>query len=61
MPHQATFARSNDAAEPLIVGVVVASDDAAAGHAAALLAVGGAVGAVDGEVPQRGELGLDAV
>jgi hypothetical protein len=40
--------------------VFVAPDDVAADHAA-LLFVGGVVGAVEGEVPQRGELGLDAV
>jgi hypothetical protein len=50
----------DDAAESLVVGVVVAPDDVAADHAG-LLVVGGVAGAVEGEVPQRGELGLDAV
>ena len=50
----------DDAAESFVVGVVVAPDDVAADHAALLL-VGGVVGAVEGEVPQRGELRLDAV
>jgi hypothetical protein len=40
--------------------VVVAPDDVAADHAGLLL-VGGVVGAVEGEVAQRGELGFDAV
>ena len=50
----------NDAAEPFIVGVVVAPDDVSADHAA-LFFVGGVVGAIEGEVAQRGELCLDAV
>jgi hypothetical protein len=50
----------DDAAEPFIVGVVVAPDDVAADHAGLLL-VGGVVGAVEGEVAQCGELGLDPV
>jgi hypothetical protein len=50
----------DDAAEPFVVGVVVAPDDVPADHAALLL-VAGVVGAVEGEVPQRGELGLDPV
>jgi hypothetical protein len=49
-----------DAAEPFVVGVVVAPDDVPADHAG-LLGVGGVVGAVEREVPQRGELRLDAV
>jgi hypothetical protein len=40
--------------------VVVAPDDVPADHAG-LLVVTGVVGAVEREVPQRGELGLDAV
>jgi hypothetical protein len=50
----------DDAAEPFVVGVVVAPDDVAADHAG-LLAVAGVVGAVEGEVAQRGELRLYAV
>src|SRR6266487_271785 len=50
----------DDAAESFVVGVVVAPDDVAADHAGLLL-VAGVVGAVEREVPQRGELGLDAV
>ena len=48
------------AAKSFAVGVVVAPDDVAADHAG-LLVVGGVIGAVEGEVAQRGELGLDAV
>jgi hypothetical protein len=40
--------------------VIVAPDDVPADHAA-LLVVGGVIGPVEREVPQRGELGLDAV
>jgi hypothetical protein len=40
--------------------VVVASGDIAADHASLLL-VGGVVGAIEREVPQRGELRLDPV
>jgi hypothetical protein len=50
----------DDAAESLVVGVVVAPDDVAADHAGLFL-VGGVVGAVEGEVAQRGELRLYAV
>src|SRR5215472_6094846 len=50
----------DDAAESLVVGVVVAPDDVAADHAGLLL-VGGVVGAVEGEVAQRGELRLNPV
>ena len=50
----------DDAAEPFVVGVVVALDDVPADHAALFL-VGGVVGAVEREVAQRGELGLDPV
>jgi hypothetical protein len=50
----------DDAAEPLIVGVVVAPDDVAADHAGLLL-VAGVVGPVEREVPQRRELRLDSV
>src|SRR5215469_11167491 len=47
----------DDAAEPFVVGVVVAPDDVAADHAGLLL-VAGVVGAVGREVPQRRELRL---
>jgi len=50
----------DDPAESFVVGVVVAPDDVAADHAA-LFVVAGVVGAVEGEVPQRGELRLHAV
>src|SRR5437016_6172676 len=50
----------DDAAESFVVGVVVAPDDVAADHAALLL-VGGVVGAVEREVAQCGELRLYAV
>jgi len=50
----------NDAAEPFIVCVGVAPDDVPADHAALLL-VAGVVGAVEGEVAQGCELGLDPV
>jgi hypothetical protein len=50
----------DDAAESFIVGVVVAPDDVPADHAG-LLPVTGVVGAVEREVAQRRELGLDAV
>src|SRR3954453_16473888 len=43
-----------------VCGVPVPPGDVAADHAG-LLAVGGVVGAVEGEVAQGGELGLDAV
>jgi hypothetical protein len=49
-----------DPAEALVAGVAVTPGEAAADHAG-LLAVGGVVGAVEGEVAQRGELGLDPV
>jgi len=52
--------RVDEAAEPLVVGVIVARDDVSADHAGLLL-VAGVVGAVEREVPQRGELGLDPV
>jgi hypothetical protein len=42
------------------VGVVVAPADVPADHAA-LLPVAGVAGAVEGEVPQRGELSFDPV
>jgi hypothetical protein len=60
VPLQATFARVDDAAESFVVGVVVAPDDVAADHLG-LIFVGGVVGAVEGEVPQRCELRLCAV
>jgi hypothetical protein len=41
-----------------IVGVAVSPGDVAADHAG-LLGVGAVIGAVEGEVPQRGELCLD--
>jgi hypothetical protein len=50
----------DDAAESFVVGVVVAPDDVPADHAGLLL-VAGVVGAIEGEVPQRGELRLHAV
>jgi hypothetical protein len=50
----------DDSAEPFVVDVVVAPDDVPADHAG-LLFMGGVVGAVEREVPQRGELGFDAV
>jgi hypothetical protein len=46
----------DDAAQSFVVGVVVAPDDVPADNAALLLVVG-VVGAVEGEVPQRGERG----
>jgi DNA-binding FadR family transcriptional regulator len=51
-PHQANVCPVDDAAEPLAVGVVVPPDDVPADHAGLLL-VGGVVGAVEREVPQR--------
>jgi hypothetical protein len=48
----------DDAAESFVVGVVVAPDDVAADHFA-LFFVAAVVGAVEGEVPQGGELGFD--
>src|SRR5262249_46244288 len=51
---------ADDAAEPFVVGVVVAPDDVPAGHAGLFL-VAGVVGAVEREVAQGGELGLDPV
>ncbi len=50
----------DDPAQPFVVGVGVAPDDVPADHAALLL-VGGVVGAVEREVPQRRELRLHAV
>jgi hypothetical protein len=50
----------DDAVESFVVGVVVAPDDVPADHAG-LLFMAGLVGAVEREVPQGGELGLDAV
>jgi hypothetical protein len=50
----------HDAAEPFIIGVVVAPDEVPADHAA-LLAVAGVVGPVQREGAQRRELGLYAV
>jgi hypothetical protein len=52
--------RSSTSAEALVAGVAVTPGEIAADHAG-LLAVGGVVGAVEGEVAQRGELGLDPV
>ena len=49
-----------DAAQARIGGVAVPPGDVAADHAA-LLAVGGVVGAVEGELAQRGELAFKAV
>jgi hypothetical protein len=48
----------DDAAESLVVGVVVAPDDVPADHAGLFL-VAGVVGAVECEVPQGCELGFD--
>jgi hypothetical protein len=50
----------DDLEEPLVVGMVVAPDGVAADHAGLLLVVG-VVGTVEGEVPQRGGRGLNAV
>jgi hypothetical protein len=50
----------DDAAEPFVVGVVVAPDDVPADHAG-LLFVAGVVGPVQREVPQGRELRLYAV
>ena len=50
----------DDAAEPFVIDVVVTPDDVPADHTGLLL-VAGVVGAVQGEVPQRGELRLYAV
>jgi hypothetical protein len=50
----------DDAAEPFVVGVVVAPADVPADHAGLLL-MAGMVGAVEREVPQRRELRLYAV
>jgi hypothetical protein len=50
----------HDAAEPLVVGVVVAPEDVPADHAGLLL-MAGVVSAVQREVPQGRELGLYAV
>jgi hypothetical protein len=46
--------------QPFVGGVLVPPDDVAADHAALLL-VTGVVVAVEGEVAQGGELGLNAV
>jgi hypothetical protein len=50
----------DDAAEPFVVGVVVAPDDVPADHACLFL-VAGVAGSVECEVPQRRELGFYAV
>ncbi len=50
----------DDAAEPFVVGVVVAPDDVPADHAG-LFFVAGVVGAVQREVPQGRELRFYAV
>jgi hypothetical protein len=50
----------DDVAEAAVVSVVVAPGDVAADRAA-LVGVGGVVGAVQREVAQAGELRLDAV
>ena len=50
----------DDFAEATIAGVAVSPGDVAADHAG-LLGVAGVVGAIHGEVAQRGELGFDAV
>ena len=54
------FGSADDLAEPGISDVPVPPGDVAADHAG-LLAVGVVVGAVEGEVVQRGELRLDPV
>src|SRR3712207_8482520 len=51
---------ADDLAEPGIGDVPVPPGDVAADHAG-LLAMGLVVGAVEGEIPQGGELGLDPV
>src|SRR6185369_2733390 len=63
--HQASAASGNvgpvdDPLESLILGVLVPPDDVAADHGC-LGAVVAVVGAVEREVAQGGELGLDAV
>ena len=60
VPCQATFTPLDNAAEPFVVGVVVAPDDVPADHAGLFL-VTGVVAAVEDEVAQSGELGLDPV
>jgi hypothetical protein len=50
----------DDPTEPFVVGVVVAPDDVAADQLG-LRFVGGVVGTVEREVPQRGELRLCTV
>ena len=47
----------DDATGFSVLGVAVSPGDVAADHAR-LLGVAGVVGPVEGEVPQRGELGL---
>ena len=47
----------DDVAEAFVVGVVVAPDDVPADHAGLFL-VAGVAGAVEREIPQRGELGF---
>jgi len=61
VPHQSGYVCPiDDVAEPFVVGVVVAPDDVPAGRVG-LFFVAGVVGAVEREVAQRRELGLDAV
>jgi hypothetical protein len=48
----------DDAAQAFVAGVVVAPDDVPADHAG-LLFVAGVISAVEREIPQGGELGLD--
>src|SRR3954447_4793192 len=50
----------NDGVEALVAGVAVSPCDVAADHAG-LLGMGGVVSAVEREVAQRGELGLNPV
>ena len=50
----------DDAAEPFVIGVVIAPDDVPADHAG-LFGVAGVVSAVQREVPQGRELGFYAV
>src|SRR5947209_5455582 len=54
------FGSADDLAERGVGGVPVPPGDVAADHAGLLL-VGAVVGAVEGEVAKRGELGLDSV
>ena len=50
----------DDSAEAAVTGIAVPPGDVAADHAG-LLGMAGVIGAVQGKVAQRGELGLDPV